>query len=280
VIGKFVDGAADSEANAEQALRRALAIDPRLSVAHKFYAALEADMGMAPRAIDRLLREAARHSNDPELFAGLVQALRFGGLYEEAVAAHDEARRLDPNIPTSVEQALLMTGDLERLLGADRPTTSAGDDGIRAIRLGLGGRRDDARDVLLAMRGAADLAALRAWSDFLLAWLDRRPADMAAHLAGFSSLNIQHDPEAIFLVGWLACDVGEHQTGLGFLQRAVTAGYSAAPTLARRPQFDALRSSPEFAAVQAAADDGHRRALDAFRAAGGERLLGTHPGST
>jgi hypothetical protein len=60
-------------------LRCALELDPRLSVAHKFYANLEADTGQACSAIVRLLGEAERHGNDPELFAGLVHACEAGG---------------------------------------------------------------------------------------------------------------------------------------------------------------------------------------------------------
>ena len=98
VIGKYIDGAPDSEARAEEAFRRALELNPRLSVAHKFYAHLEADMGQAQQALVRLLGEADRHGNDPELFAGLVHACRYCGLYEQSIAAHAEARRLDPNV--------------------------------------------------------------------------------------------------------------------------------------------------------------------------------------
>ena len=65
-------------------------------MAHKFYANLEADTGRARDAIVRLLSEATRHGNDPELFAGLVHACRYSGLFEESLAAHAEARRLDP----------------------------------------------------------------------------------------------------------------------------------------------------------------------------------------
>src|SRR5262249_43785195 len=143
VIGKFIDGSAASAERAEHAFRRALELSPRLTLAHKFYANLEADMGHAETALVRLLGEANRHGNDPELFAGLVHACRYCGLHEQSVAAHREARRLDPNVPTSVEQTLLMTGDLERLLAAERPfAITGGDEVIRAIGLGLAGRRD------------------------------------------------------------------------------------------------------------------------------------------
>ena len=146
VIGKYIDAAPDSELRAEDAFRRALALNPRLSIAHKFYANLEADIGQAQAALVRLLGEADRHGNDPELFAGLVHACRYCGLYEQSIAAHAEARRLDPNVPTSFEQTLLMTGDIDRLLAVEPPRVVAGaDDGIRVIGLGLAGRRDEAR---------------------------------------------------------------------------------------------------------------------------------------
>ena len=277
VIGKYIDGAPESESRAEEAFCRALAINPRLSIAHKFYANLEADIGQPESALVRLLGEAARHGNDPELFAGLVHACRYCGLFEQSIDAHAEARRLDPNVPTSLDQTLLMAGDVERLMAIEPPAIIAGaDDGIRVIALGLAGRRDEARARLLDMRQQPSrIPAFLSWIDYLLAWLDRRPADMITRMSALSSLKIQDDPEAIFQEGWLLCDVGEHARGLPYLQRAVAKGYVVAPTLAARPQFDAIRSEPAFAAVLAAADAGRQHALAAFREAGGERLLGS-----
>ena len=275
VIGKYIDGTFDSEERAEEAFRRALELNPRLSVTHKFYANLEADMGKAQRGLVRLLGEANRQGNDPELFAGLVHACRYCGLYEESIAAHAEARRLDPNVPSSLEQTLLMTGEIERLLAVERPPFVAGaDDGIRVICLGLAGRRDEARRALLAMRQRSRIHAFHSWTEYLLAWLDRRPADMLVGISALSALKIQDDPEAIFQEGWLLCDVGEHQEGLARLWRAVTKGYFVAPTLSSSPQFDALRSDPGFQALLAQAEAGRDQALAAFREAGGERLLG------
>jgi hypothetical protein len=89
----------------------------------------------------RLLGEAARHGNDPELFAGLVHACRYCGLFEQSVAAHEEARRLDPNVPTSIEGTILLTADVERQLAIERPAGAAGTDSVmQVIALGLAGR--------------------------------------------------------------------------------------------------------------------------------------------
>ncbi|MGH7555381.1 MAG: protein kinase domain-containing protein, partial [Longimicrobiales bacterium] len=275
VIGKYIDGTADSEAHAQEAFRRALALDPHLSVAHKFYAQLEADVGQAHHALVRLLGEANRHRNDPELFAGLVHTCRYCGLYGEAIAAHAEARRLDLNVSTSLEQTLVMTGDIDRLLAVERPPVDPGaDEGIRIMGLGLSGRREDARQSLLDMRGKLRIPAFQWWTDILMAWIEGRAADMLASLRALSALKIQDDPEAIFLEGWLLCDVGEYETGLDHLRRAVAKGYFAAPTLRASRQFDGLRTDPTFQGLVADAEAGRQRALTAFREAGGERLLG------
>ena len=274
VIGKFVQGSPDSEINAENALRRALAIDPDLSLTHKFYAALEADMGVAEGAVVRLVREATRRGNDPELFAGLVHALRYCGLYEESLTAHDEARRLDPNVSTSLEGTLLMAGDLPRLLAVEHTDSGGGDQGIRIMGLGLAGRLDEARELLKSLRDSLKLPALQAWAEYLLAWLDRRPQDLPKHADEFSSLKIYDDPEAIFLQGWLACDAGAPDMGLTYLQRAVAKGYSPVPTFTKARQFDDLRSSAVFMSLVSDAEAGRRRALTAFRESGGQRLLG------
>ncbi len=274
VIGKYVEGAPESEGRAEDALRKALEINPRLSVAHKYYANLEADIGQATGAVVRLLGEANRHGNDPELFAGLVHACRYCGLFDESIAAHAEARRLDPNVPTSLEQTLLMTGEVDRLLAVPPPLVVAGaDDGIRVIALGLAGRRDEARRMLLDMRRASHIPAFQSWTAYLMSWLERRGADMVVD-ESLGRLKIEEDPEAIFQRGWLLCDIAEYGRALDCLRRAVAKGYFVAPTLAGRPQFDDLRGDPVFQAVLADAAAGRLRAQAAFREAGGERLLG------
>ena len=107
-----------------------------------------------------------------------------------------------------------------------------------------------------------------------MAWLDRRPADMLACVSALSSLKIHNDPEFVFRVGWLLCDLGEHEKGLLYLRRALTNAYFVAPTLSASRSFDPLRGDPRFQAILAQAEVGRQQALAAFRRAGGERLLG------
>jgi serine/threonine-protein kinase len=279
VIGKYIEDSPDSESKAEDAFKRALALNPRLTIAHRFYAQLEADMGHADRALLRLLEQANKRGNDPELFSGLVHACRYCGLFEQSIAAHAEARRLDPNVPTGLEQTLLMSGDIDRLMDVEVPAIVAGaDDGIKVIGLGLAGRRDEARTRLEGMRQSSRIALFETWIGYLELWLNRQADAMVERLTTFRPLKIQDDPEAIFQEGWLLCDVGDHDRGMPYLRRAVDKGYFVAQTLATRSQFDALRGRADFESLLADAEAGRQRALAAFRDTGGERLLGHHAG--
>ena len=124
------------------------------------------------------------------------------------------------------------------------------------------------------MTQMARIQTFHTWTSYLQAWLDRRVADMRAAQASLGALKIWNDPEAIFQIGILLCDVGEFETGLDYVQRAIAKGYYVAPTLERRTQFDAVRDRPAFKDMLAAAQEGRARSLAAFRNAGGDRLLG------
>jgi serine/threonine protein kinase/tetratricopeptide (TPR) repeat protein len=279
IIGKYVEVSPDSEVRAEEAFRRALQINPRLSVAHKYYAQLEADLGRGEAGLVRLLGEADRHGNDPELFAGLVHVGRYCGLNQEAIAAHHEARRLDPNVATSLPQTMLML-DVERVLDLEMPPLIAGaDDGVWVLALGLAGRLDEARAGVARMRESSRVTTFQFWMGYLTAWLDRRVQEMLESYRTLAGLKIIDDPEAIFQEGWLLCDAGAHEEGLPRLERAVEKGYYVTDTLANARAFDALRGDARFTALVGRAEASRRRAAAAFLAAGGERLLGRARGA-
>jgi hypothetical protein len=139
----------------------------------------------------------------------------------------------------------------------------------------MAGRREEALAKLADMRKASRIPLFLAWIDYLIAWVDRRPDGMNVQPLAGSILKIQDDPEAIFQEGWMRCDIGDFDKGLAEIRRAVDKGYFVAPTLVKWSQFDPVRGDPRFIQLLADAEAGRQRALEAFREAGGERLLGS-----
>ena len=160
---------------AKNALERALQFSPDLPIAHHLYAQLEADLGRPRDAMVRLLGRAAVTSNDPELFAGLTQVCRYCGLLDASFAAHDQARRLDPQIRTSVAHTHFMVADYSSVLAA-----SSGGDSLYIYPLALSqlGREREAIQVLrerLQEPSSVPLMSLHGRS--LLALLEHRTDD-------------------------------------------------------------------------------------------------------
>jgi TolB-like protein len=123
LLAKAGEEPAKNRARAEASLKRAIELNPGLTLAHKLYAQLETELGHPVDAVARLLRHAHPGSADPELFSGLVHACRYCGLLEASVASHERARRLDSRIPTGVRHTYWLLGQYDRALaeGANPP---------------------------------------------------------------------------------------------------------------------------------------------------------------
>jgi non-specific serine/threonine protein kinase len=262
---------------AEQAFQRALELNPELSVAHKLYAHLEAELGRAPQAMVRLLGRAHAQRNDPELFAGLVHACRYCGLFEASVAAHQEARRLDPHIPTSLPFTQLWMGEDDAF--EDEGGTAI-DVEPRLLRLVWSGRRSEARAVLARFGQVSFGRQIGRMLTSIQAYVQsedpppRSPAGLPRELEGLAtSLEPQSDPEALFIFAAWMSHLGERERALLTLTRAVRGGFFAATTLAREPVFEPLRGDPAYAELIRHAEQGRDAAWVAFRDAGGEALL-------
>ena len=104
----------------------------------------------------------------------------------------------------------MMTCDVDRLVAFTPRTRADLDYGIQVIGLGLAGRRDEAREALRHMvPPGSSLHTRETWRNYLEAWLDYRLDDMRAGHQALRSLKIMDDPEAIFQMGRLLCDIGD-----------------------------------------------------------------------
>jgi TolB-like protein len=266
VLGKYFD-LPESARDAERSFERAQTLNPDLPVLHKYYAQLECDAGRAVDAMRRLLQRA-RRAVDPEYFAGLVHACRYAGLLEASVAAHDEARRLDPTVPTSVTNTLLMLGEYERLVRM----TDRGDSDNKLLALYRLGRGEEA--LALWQRAPADAPpTYKAWDAMIVACLSGAPEARTLAEEAVSRTNWA-DPEGYTTGAIILARLGSHEMALQALSKAVDSGYTVTHPLIFDPWLAPLRNDARFAEIVRRAEAGRNAALAVFRAEGGERLLG------
>jgi serine/threonine-protein kinase len=254
---------------ADEAFRKALELDPDLSLAHYLYTHYEVEEGGRSRdAMVRLLGRVRASPAEAELFAALVLALRFCGLLDASVEADRRARRLDPGIRTSVPYTHWARGDAAAALALD-------DDDMRWLRLyalPLLGREEEALRVAAEMEGRATSGS-RPMVTTTGAALRR---DHDACVAATRSILDRglRDPEALYFCVRNLARVGEADEAVALLVRVVSGGYHNPATFRRDPWLEPLRSHPLFEPVCREAEIGRRASVDAYRAAGGESLLG------
>ncbi len=271
-IGNWGDRAqsADNFAKAEDALRRALELNPNLSLAHHYYAFLELDLGRAQEAMLRLLERAKQHRADPELLAGLLHALRYCGLLEASVAAFEKAQRLDPNVVTSVCHTFWMLGDTLRAV----ETELVGD---RMMGMLAALRAEQTAPVIaeLKRRLGKQSGAAQSTTRAFLSVLER---DADAFAPRFDALALStRDPENLYYSSLMAAYVGDTERTLTTLKRAVEGGWLCHATIEGEPWLARVRDTSRFRALVAEAKASHERAAAAFREAGGHQLLGLEP---
>jgi len=263
------DAAGESYALAEDAFRRALALNPDLSIAHNLFTVMEVETGRAREAMLRLLDRARVRAADPELFAGLVQACRYAGLQRPAIAAYEHARRLEPQIRTAVSHAYLMAGEYDRAIQTDQDDPPV----VTPLALDLMGRPEEAI-ALLREQIARDIpAVLRGFFELILATAEGRREEASAAAGNALAQWSIRDPCAMYYFARILAALG-HPDAIPMLGRAVTGGFNAYSFFARDPWLDPLRGDPAFSRVLREAETAYREAAAAFTAAGGERILG------
>ena len=268
VIGKFGDNPEENLERAEVAFQRALTLNSDLPLAHNLYAQLEAERGRAQEAMTRLLRRARSRPNDPELFAGLVHSCRYCGLLEASVAAHHQARRLDPNVRTSVMHTYFALGDYQAAIDAAR----GADDYLCALALAATSRGDEALAASREWNHEGSLPITRLFGSALTALLEGKKEECVR--IGDSIIPHFADPEGLFYITRQFAYFGEIARSTAVLGRVVRQGFYSLTAFARDPWLDPLRGDPEFARILHLAESRYHQAQAAFLEAGGDALLG------
>jgi serine/threonine protein kinase len=266
---KYNVGSTEGLHAADEAFQTALRLNPNLTLTHNLYTHLQVDQGRSLDGMKRLLERARQRSSDAELFAGFGHVLRYCGLLRPALAAHQEARRLDPLIPTSVAHTYFMLGDYQRAYD-----NIGGDYGYgKGLVLGALGRVEEAISALQQAEldkpwrlGKLYLASLRA-----LLQENREESLQASKELMKATFR---DPEGIYYLSRQLSYLGQEADALAMLSRAIDNGFFCYPAMVHDPWLDVLRGRTEFTSLLRKAHGLHGEATIAFLEAGGGELLG------
>jgi len=260
-----VDEMRDSLKRADVAFGNAFEINPDLPLAHHLYTPLETDLGRPEEAMLRLVRRARQRRADPELYAGLVHACRYCGLLEASLAADAQARRLDPQIATSVAQSYWMLGEFEKAIEGFGHGFF---DGLPYVSLG---RHDQALAAATRASAVVHDATTLEYQRILPLLLRGKHQECLDLLDTLAPRN--PDPESIFHIARTYARLGATDAGATQFARAVDSGFLCVTTFERDEWLDPLRDHPDFVSALARARLRHAAAVSKFRDAGGDRLL-------
>lgn len=268
---KYNVGSLEGLGAAEEAFQTALRLNPNLTLAHNLYTHVQMDQGRSLDAMRRLLDRAQNRRSDAEIFAGLGHVCRYCGLLRPALVAHQEARRLDPLIPTSVMHTYFMLGDYQQAL-----ENSGGDYGYgTAVVLAMTGRVEEAVSMLREREPAKPWRLGRLYLTSLRALLEGNREESVAVSVELMSATFR-DPEGMYYLGRQLSYLGEQARALDVLSRAIDSGFFCHQGMLHDPWLDSLRGRNEFTALLNKALQLHHEALTAFQVGGGASLLGIH----
>jgi len=273
VIGKFDERAPRPSYQAAEAnFRRALELNPDLSIGHTLFAYLEAETGHAEAALLSLLTRLQRQPNDPDLFAALCQVSRYCGLLDVSVAAHKRARSLDPKVPTSVLHTFMMLGDFTTVLNESPSDAEESSIFIAIAHRELGGSMEEALQVLNKKPWKLPSSRL----PFRAAYEGVMRSDRASTKAAGLELIADDFPdgEGFYYMARALARVGELELATDAFARAIRS-FFCVPGMDRDRWIDPLRGRPDFEAALATARERHLRSVAQFESAGGRWLIDT-----
>ena len=254
----------------KEAFERALELSPESPIVHHLYTYYQLEeLADAKGAMLRLLERIGAAAPDAELWAGLVPACRFLGLYEASIAAHERARALDSKIQTSVEFTYMSVSDFDRALEVAPPPAHL----LAAMAMSV--RGDEAGAItLLEDALEQEFQPLRdVYVGAPLAALTGRSDEAEHKLRRIFERGVR-DPESIFIFARTAARAGAVDLALDMIEDIAERGLNAVGPLKLDPWFETLRREPRFQAALARAEEGRRAASVVFHEAGGRRLLG------
>jgi TolB-like protein len=269
-IEKFGEDPDQNFKRADEAFRKAFALNPDLAIAHNLYTQMECDQGRAPQAMLGLLDRARFRRNDRDLFAGLVQACRYCDELEASVAAHRRARHLDPHVVTSVAHTYFLLGDYQKTIEC---YGTKGGFYLDCAALAMLGDKETALAKLREReQSGAATGSVRAIMQSLRAYLEGDFDECLSAIEVGEPLT-RRDSESLYYTARHLAQINERERAIKILSRVIDSGFLCGSAMSRDPWLESLRSLPDFSQLLHIADQRRSQAHASFLEADGRQLL-------
>ncbi len=273
IIAKYLDtNYKPGFAAADEAFRRAFALNPDLSMAHHLFVYLEVETGRADKALVHLVERIKRSPYNAELYAALCQAARYCGLLDVSAAAGEKALRLDPTVQTSLINTYMALGNSQRAIEVwSGDSTSQ----VAMALLETGADMEDVRKAILAEgRIFGEGTPSEAFAEALASVLVGDKENAVRMFRRLSSMSEDFpDGEAMYQVARMLARVDAKDLALDLMSRSVGLGFYPIDWFEKDPWLDPIRGEPAFVNACALARERHLAAKSAFEAAGGPALV-------
>jgi TolB-like protein/Flp pilus assembly protein TadD len=202
-------------------LKKAIAMQPNLDHAHNRLATILAHVGQIPQALEAY--KAAQHINPQNLgHYNIAQAYIWGGQYQEAAQVLDAFHQTKPRNKYCLwfrPQPALLSGDFEKAAKYVDEAVSAHPDEPMMVSL---------QGLVQAHLGRADQAR------------------QAAAKACASPISFGHSHHTHYQIACISAVLGDLQSAMRWLERAVDTGFACWPFFLRDGSLDNLRGSIDF----------------------------------
>ena len=270
--GHYGGGGSEALRRSEAAARQALALDPNYTAAAVRLFILQVEAGRLQDGYDSAMQLVAQHPDSGEAHFALSYVLRYGGLLEESARECEQAVSRDPTNPLfrTVRQPFMLLARYDRALDYVR-LDSGSELSMLLTRFIYErmGRRTDARD----QHDRLPPEYLRGMApDMFHGLLSRCLAGAAPDKQGHVSdddvrtfLNVREDPEPLYFWASDLAYCGHTEPAIQLLRESIRRNFCAS-AIETDPTFAAIRNSPEYGELLAAAQACRARFREHVRA--------------
>jgi adenylate cyclase len=250
----YSGGGAAGYQRSNEALRHALAVEPRRVGAAAYLATNEVESGNLDRAYTDARNLVQRRPDSALAHYSLAYVSRYAGLLDEAQSECDKAFVIDPKNFNwrSCSFAFFEQGKSARAM--DYLNLDAGSEWSNAVRVSVLMRQQKMAE---ARQAAQQMPKNSMWMQALIQpCLNKASATDLHRLAEAAETELlpEQDSELKYHQGAILAACGEKQVAFDFLRKAVAENYCAYQALQSDPLLSSVRGDSEFRQILQAAD--------------------------